>query len=264
MLLRRLLDHACPRLWSGRGPLGRPGRDVLRTVHDRDLRPAGRHRVPHRLHPGPVPALGRRRRRRVQHPQRGADLRGRRPGHRRVRLLAVGRAGGSPTTTGCRGPTPDGSTSTTWSRSPRPGTPEQARGPPRSGSPTPTTSATRGRWSGVTDSVNQAKGDQDPNEWLPTYDKCRYLREWVAVKHRWRLTVDSAEKSALSSLACRLLQRHDHGDSADPLLNRLLGPRVRPQPAVRRVSVHRRGVAGRRPSVSLPSVGDAAGTRRRA
>ena len=54
---------------------------------------------------------------------------------------------------------------------------------------------------GVTDNVNQAKGDQDPNEWLPTYDRCRYVREWVAVKHRWRLTVDSAEKAALSSLA---------------------------------------------------------------
>jgi hypothetical protein len=54
---------------------------------------------------------------------------------------------------------------------------------------------------GVTDSVNQAKSDQDPNEWMPTYDKCRYLREWVAVKHRWRLTVDSAEKSTLQSLA---------------------------------------------------------------
>ncbi len=54
---------------------------------------------------------------------------------------------------------------------------------------------------GVTDNVNQAKGDQDPAEWLPTYDKCRYLREWVAVKHRWRLSVNSAEKSKLTSLA---------------------------------------------------------------
>jgi hypothetical protein len=54
---------------------------------------------------------------------------------------------------------------------------------------------------GVTDSVNQAKGDQDPREWMPTYDACRYVREWVAVKHRWRLGVDSGEKSALSSLA---------------------------------------------------------------
>lgn len=54
---------------------------------------------------------------------------------------------------------------------------------------------------GVTDSVNQSKGDQDPAEWLPTYDRCRYLREWVAVKHRWRLSVDSGEKSALATLA---------------------------------------------------------------
>ncbi|MCW2843634.1 MAG: hypothetical protein JWN22_1550 [Nocardioides sp.] len=53
----------------------------------------------------------------------------------------------------------------------------------------------------VTDNVNQAKGDQDIREWQPTYDKCRYLREWVAVKHRWLLTVDSAEKTAMSSLA---------------------------------------------------------------
>jgi len=51
----------------------------------------------------------------------------------------------------------------------------------------------------VTDSVNQSKGDQDPTTWMPTYDKCRYLREWVAVKLRWRLTVDSTEKSALKS-----------------------------------------------------------------
>ena len=54
---------------------------------------------------------------------------------------------------------------------------------------------------GVTDNVNQAKGDQDPGTWLPQYDQCRYLREFVAVKHRWRLSVDSAEKSAMASLA---------------------------------------------------------------
>ncbi len=54
---------------------------------------------------------------------------------------------------------------------------------------------------GVTDNVNQAKSDQDVREWLPAYDKCRYLREFVAVKHRWRLSVDSGEKSAMSTLA---------------------------------------------------------------
>jgi len=54
---------------------------------------------------------------------------------------------------------------------------------------------------GVTDNVNQTKGDQDIAEWLPTYHNCRYLGEFVAVKLRWRLTVDSAEKAAMSSLA---------------------------------------------------------------
>ncbi|WP_018350253.1 HNH endonuclease family protein [Longispora albida] len=53
----------------------------------------------------------------------------------------------------------------------------------------------------VTDDVNQAKGDKDPAEWLPQYQRCRYLGEWVAVKLRWRLTVDQAEKNALTSQA---------------------------------------------------------------
>lgn len=54
---------------------------------------------------------------------------------------------------------------------------------------------------GVTAAQNRAKGDQDIAQWLPPQQRCRYLREWVAVKHRWRLSVDSAEKSAMSSLA---------------------------------------------------------------
>jgi len=55
----------------------------------------------------------------------------------------------------------------------------------------------------VTDNVNQAKGDKDPAEWMPPYAsaRCRYIQEWVAVKIRWRLTVNSTEKSALTSVA---------------------------------------------------------------
>jgi len=53
----------------------------------------------------------------------------------------------------------------------------------------------------VTASQNRSKGDQDLAEWLPPRDRCRYLREWVAVKHRWRLSVDGAERSAMRSLA---------------------------------------------------------------
>ncbi|MFP3580791.1 S-layer homology domain-containing protein [Arthrobacter sp. SIMBA_036] len=53
----------------------------------------------------------------------------------------------------------------------------------------------------VTDNVNQAKGDRDPAEWMPPLagTSCRYVTDWVLVKYRWHLTVDSAESTALSS-----------------------------------------------------------------
>ena len=55
----------------------------------------------------------------------------------------------------------------------------------------------------MTDNVNQSKGDKDPAEWMPSYSvgALPLRQEWVAVKTRWGLTVDSAEKSALTSLA---------------------------------------------------------------
>jgi hypothetical protein len=54
----------------------------------------------------------------------------------------------------------------------------------------------------VTDNVNQAKGDKDPAEWKPPLSSfwCMYARAWVHVKWTYSLTVDSAEKSALSSM----------------------------------------------------------------
>ena len=55
----------------------------------------------------------------------------------------------------------------------------------------------------VTDNVNQAKGDSDPAEWMPSYSgaTCRYVTEWLVVKLRWRLTVNTTEKNALTSIA---------------------------------------------------------------
>lgn len=54
---------------------------------------------------------------------------------------------------------------------------------------------------GVTDSVNQSKSDQDVAEWLPEQQQCRYLRDFVAVKIRWSLNTDSAEKAAMAAQA---------------------------------------------------------------
>jgi len=49
----------------------------------------------------------------------------------------------------------------------------------------------------VTDNVNQAKSDRDPADWMPQRNKCTYVRQWVAVKLRWKLSVDQREKNAL-------------------------------------------------------------------
>jgi hypothetical protein len=54
----------------------------------------------------------------------------------------------------------------------------------------------------VTDNVNQSKGDRDPAEWQPPRAafRCTYARAWVQVKWYYGLSVDSAEKSALTAM----------------------------------------------------------------
>lgn len=59
----------------------------------------------------------------------------------------------------------------------------------------------------VEDNANQSKSDQDPAGWRPANKAswCLYAKRWIAVKTKFRLTVDSAEKKALSSMlsSCR-------------------------------------------------------------
>ena len=63
----------------------------------------------------------------------------------------------------------------------------------------------------VTASSNRSKGDRDPAEWMPPLagQRCGYLKQWIAVKFRWGLAVDSAEKSAITRLldGCSPLMR---------------------------------------------------------
>ncbi|MER6434259.1 HNH endonuclease family protein [Streptomyces sp900105245] len=61
---------------------------------------------------------------------------------------------------------------------------------------------TRPQLIAVTDNVNQSKADQDPAEWLPprTAYHCTYTRAWVQVKHHYNLSVDRAEKTALTRI----------------------------------------------------------------
>lgn len=60
---------------------------------------------------------------------------------------------------------------------------------------------TRPQLIAVTDDVNQDKGDQDPAEWQPplTGYRCTYAKMWIAVKGHWELTLQDAEKQALTA-----------------------------------------------------------------
>jgi hypothetical protein len=54
----------------------------------------------------------------------------------------------------------------------------------------------------VSDVVNQTKGDQSPDQWVPpnTAYHCVYGRAWTHVKFSYGLSVTKSEKTALSSL----------------------------------------------------------------
>ena len=57
----------------------------------------------------------------------------------------------------------------------------------------------------VTDNVNQQKGDKSPDQWKPPLTSywCTYAEMWVAVKAKFDLTVNTAEKAALTDLLGR-------------------------------------------------------------
>ncbi|WP_062530358.1 HNH endonuclease family protein [Demequina rhizosphaerae] len=57
----------------------------------------------------------------------------------------------------------------------------------------------------VSASSNRAKGASEPGQWMPATRsyRCAYVKNWIAVKWRWDLAVDRAEKTALSNAITR-------------------------------------------------------------
>lgn len=49
----------------------------------------------------------------------------------------------------------------------------------------------------VSASSNRSKSDRDPADWMPALGRCKYIGQWVAVKIRWHLKVNPAERRAL-------------------------------------------------------------------
>ncbi|MET7297413.1 HNH endonuclease family protein [Embleya sp. NPDC005575] len=57
----------------------------------------------------------------------------------------------------------------------------------------------------VTAKYNRSKADQDPGTWLPPYEgaRCTYLTDWVTVKTKYDLTVDTTELATLERLGAQ-------------------------------------------------------------
>ena len=61
----------------------------------------------------------------------------------------------------------------------------------------------------VSASSNRSKSDSDPWLWMPdrsTY-ACTYIRDWIAIKYRWNLAVDSQERRDLLTKLAHCSQR---------------------------------------------------------
>ncbi|KAJ7133575.1 hypothetical protein C8R44DRAFT_829337 [Mycena epipterygia] len=59
---------------------------------------------------------------------------------------------------------------------------------------------TRPQLVAITDNLNESKGDKDPAGFVPPLASyvCTYIRAWITVKHFYDLTIDTAEKTALT------------------------------------------------------------------
>lgn len=92
----------------------------------------------------------------------------------------------------------------------------------------------------VSASSNRSKGANDPNSWLPTNSayRCRYISDWIAVKHRWSLSMDASEHRAISEMLnadCRGT-RILAGNSQTSVVIRTVSPSVRPDASAQRVA----------------------------
>ncbi len=54
----------------------------------------------------------------------------------------------------------------------------------------------------VTAASNASKGQADPSNWLPPNEAavCAYLADWVAIKARWRLSMDQSEAGRIRNV----------------------------------------------------------------
>jgi hypothetical protein len=52
----------------------------------------------------------------------------------------------------------------------------------------------------VSAASNRSKGDKDPSLWMPAKEVCTYIQNWISIKTKYSLTIDSLEAEAINSL----------------------------------------------------------------
>ena len=73
----------------------------------------------------------------------------------------------------------------------------------------------------VTAGQNRSKSDRDPSNWIPPQKSytCTYLSEWVAIKARWKLSMDQSEFGRIKNLlmaSCASVSVAPWGSAAVP------------------------------------------------
>ncbi len=98
-------------------------------------------------------------------------------------------------------------------------------------------------------SLNQARSDSGPEEWMPPANQCRYIGIWTALKHRWQLNVDPAEREALLRWADACPNRLlvvPLATATAPVVSRPTPPQVRVSVAPSRITRGQTAVASLR------------------
>jgi hypothetical protein len=76
----------------------------------------------------------------------------------------------------------------------------------------------------VSAQAEHAKGNKEPQSYLPSEVsyRCTYVKNWIGVKWRWHLTVDRAEKKALSAALSKYCASTRMKRPAKPLVSHLV------------------------------------------
>ncbi|MGZ7085381.1 MAG: excalibur calcium-binding domain-containing protein [Ilumatobacteraceae bacterium] len=91
----------------------------------------------------------------------------------------------------------------------------------------------------VSVATNRSKGDKDPSNWLPPdqTDVCNFISDWVSIKARWGLSMDSSESGRIGNLLRGQCQGWSLASWTPPNVSTAPAPQAAPAPPLASVPV---------------------------